>query len=90
MPDLERKEDKRISGGKGRRSIGRGDAMTSRGGRRRKRRRRRKREPISISATVQSSTFHIMNARCHKHTFLIALFLYMMSDAIFDNAVGGR
>ena len=84
MPDLERKEDKRISGGKGRRSIGRGDAMTSRGGRRRKRRRRRKREPIAISAAVQSSTFHIMNA------FLIALFLYMMCDAIFDNAVDGR
>ena len=69
--------------------LGRGDAMTSRGGRRRKRRRRRKREPIAISATVQSSTFHIMNAR---PTILIALLLHIMSDAaeIDSNAVEGQ
>ena len=49
---------------------------------------RRKREPIAISA-VQSSTFHIMRARGYQHTFLIALFLYMMSDTIVDTDVEG-
>ena len=42
-----------------------------------------------LSSSPKFHTFHIMSARCHQPTFLIALFIYMMSDAIFDTDVEG-